>query len=261
MIQLTSENYFSQQANLEYMSCSQFKSFCDCEERTLADIAGDYKRDSSTALLVGSYVDAHFEGTLDVFKAQHPELFKRDGTLKADYVQAESIIQRVENDKLFMKYMAGEKQVIMTGKIADVPYKIKIDSYHPDKAIVDLKVVKDFEKLWNDTEKQKQSFIRYWGYDIQGAIYQEIVRQNTGKKLPFFIAAATKEKHTDFNVFAVPQEWLDEKLAFVEERTPHFARLKTVEEPAERCERCDWCKDTKILDRIVDVRDLEDTNA
>ena len=121
MIQLTSENYFSQQANLEYMSCSQFKSFCDCEERTLADIAGDYKRDSSTALLVGSYVDAHFEGTLDVFKAQHPELFKRDGTLKADYVQAESIIQRVENDKLFMKYMAGEKQVIMTGKIADVP--------------------------------------------------------------------------------------------------------------------------------------------
>ena len=71
-----------------------------------------------------------------------------------------------------MKYMAGEKQVIMTGKIADVPYKIKIDSYHPDKAIVDLKVVKDFEKLWNDAEKQKQSFIRYWGYDIQGAIYQ-----------------------------------------------------------------------------------------
>lgn len=261
MIQLTSENYFSQQANLEYMSCSQFKSFCDCEERTLADIAGDYKRDSSTALLVGSYVDAHFEGTLDVFKAQHPELFKRDGTLKADYVQAESIIQRVENDELFTKYMAGEKQVIMTGKIADVPYKIKIDSYHPDKAIVDLKVVKDFEKLWNDTEKLKQSFIRYWGYDIQGAIYQEIVRQNTGKQLPFFIAAATKEKHTDFNVFAVPQEWLDEKLAFVEERTPYFAKLKTGEEAAERCERCDWCKDTKILDKIVDARDLEDTNA
>lgn len=258
MIQLTSENYFSQQANLEYMSCSQFKSFCECEERTLADIAEDYKRDSSTALLVGSYVDAHFEGTLDIFKAQHPELFKRDGTLKSDYIQAESIIQRVENDKLFMKYMAGEKQVIMTGEIAGVPYKIKIDSYHPDKAIVDLKVIKAFEKLWNDTEKQKQSFIRYWGYDIQGAIYQEIVRQNTGKKLPFFIAAATKEKHTDFNVFAVPQEWLDEKLAFVEERTPHFARLKTGEEAAERCERCDWCKDTKILDRIVDARDLED---
>ena len=88
-----------------------------------------------------------------------------------------------------------------------------------------------------------------------------IARQNTGKKLPFFIAAATKEKHTDFNVFAVPQEWLDEKLAFVEERTPHFAKLKTVEDPAERCERCDWCKDTKILDRIVDARDLEETNA
>lgn len=255
---LTAENYFSQEANVRYMSCSQFKSFCECEERTLADIAEDYRRDSSTALLVGSYVDAHFEGTLDIFKAQHPEIFKRDGSLKSDYEQAERIIQRVESSEKFMKYMSGEKQVIMTGEIAGVPYKIKIDSYHPDKAIVDLKVIRDFEKLWNDKEKCRQSFIRYWGYDTQGAIYQEIVRQNTGKQLPFFIAAATKEKHTDHEIFSVPQEWLDEKIEKVKELSPHFARLKTGEETPTRCEKCDWCKDTKILTEIIDARDLED---
>ena len=256
MIQLTSENYFSQQANLEYMSCSQFKSFCDCEERTLADIAGDYKRDSSTALLVGSYVDANFEGTLDVFKAQHPELFKRDGTLKADYVQAESIIQRVENDKLFMKYMAGEKQVIMTGKIAGVPYKIKIDSYHPNKAIVDLKVVKDFEKLWNDTEKQKQSFIRYWGYDIQGAVYQEIVYQNTGKRLPFYIAAATKENEPDIRIIQITQNYLDEAMQVVKTNLPRIIRVKNGETKPDKCDTCDCCRHNRILTRPISINDL-----
>ena len=37
-------------------------------------------------------------------------------------------------------------------------------------------------------------FWKAWGYDIQGAIYQEVVRQNTGILLPFGLAVATKEK-------------------------------------------------------------------
>ena len=42
-----------------------------------------------------------------------------------------------------MEYMSGEKQVIMTGEIEGVPVKIKIDSYHPNKMIVDLKVMSE----------------------------------------------------------------------------------------------------------------------
>ena len=49
----------------------------------------------STALLVGSYVDRCFEGpkSFEHFKAEHPEIFKKDGTLKADYSKAEELIR------------------------------------------------------------------------------------------------------------------------------------------------------------------------
>ncbi len=113
-MELNNENYFSAEMQMRYMGTSQFKAFCKCEAAALAEIKGEYVRTKSTALLVGSYVDAHFEGTLDLFKAQNPELFKRDGSLKSEYIQAEQIINRIERDELFMLLMSGKKQVILT---------------------------------------------------------------------------------------------------------------------------------------------------
>ena len=144
MIELSSSNYYSREANEQYMSVSQFKAFTKCEFAALEEIKGRYSRAESTALLVGSYVDSFFEGTLGLFCFDHPEIMKRDGTLKADYVQAELIIERALKDKVFSKYMSGDKQVIMTGEVEGVPVKVKIDSYHEGKAIVDLKVMRSF---------------------------------------------------------------------------------------------------------------------
>ena len=144
---LTNENYFSKEADMEYMSVSQFKAFVQCEAAALASIKGEWEQPKTTALLVGSYVDAHFEGTLDLFKAKNPEIFTKQGTLKAEYKQAEEIINRIESDKEFMKYLDGEKQVIRTGEIDGIPVKIKIDALHDDK-IVDLKIMKDFAPVW-----------------------------------------------------------------------------------------------------------------
>jgi hypothetical protein len=134
-MKLTKRNYFSKKANLEYFSVSQYKSFAKCQNAALAEITGKYEREKTTALLVGSYVDAYFEGTLANFIRQNPEIFKKDGTLKADYVQAEAIIQRILKDKLFMEHLSGKKQVIMSGEICNVPVKIKIDSLLPDKIV------------------------------------------------------------------------------------------------------------------------------
>lgn len=264
MMDITKDNYYSQAAALEYMSCSQYKAFCACEEQALAEIAGDWgdwSRESSTALLTGSYIDAYFEGTLEEFRAAHPEIFKRGGELKADYAQAENIIKRLERDPKFMRYMSGEKQVIMTGEIGGVPYKIKMDSYHEGKAIADLKIMRDFAPIWNERARRRQSFVRYWGYDTQGAIYQEIVRQNTGERLPFYIAAATKERYTDYDIFGVPQEWLDERLEEVRRLSPHFAELKRGEGEPKRCGRCGWCRETKTITYIKDARELENFYA
>lgn len=247
MNSLNDKNYYSSEMNQHYMSCSQFKSFQTCEAAALAELRGEYKREVTDALLVGSYVDAHFEGKLDIFRAQHSEIFKKDGELKVQYKQAEKMIQRAERSELFMQFMSGEKQVIMTGEIAGVPSKIKIDSYVPDKCIVDLKTIKDFQLLWNPEKKQRQHFINFWGYDLQGAIYREIVRQNTGKTLPFYIAAVTKESEPDLDVLWVPEDDLDSALEIVTSLAPRFQKLKNGEIEPQRCGHCDYCRFTKVL--------------
>ena len=126
---LTAENYYSQEANEEYMSVSQFKDFCGtygkmpCEFTAMEKLKGRWEEPKSKALMVGSYVDSYFEGTLDKFKAENPDLFKRDGTLKAEFVKADEIIQRIERDDYFMKFMSGKKQVIMTGELFGTKWK------------------------------------------------------------------------------------------------------------------------------------------
>ncbi len=240
-------NYFSENNNKNYCGSSQFKSFLRCPAQALAELNGEWKREESTSLLIGSYVDSWFEGTLDTFKAEHPEIFKKDGTLKSEYIKADEIIARVSRDELFMKYMGGQKQAIRTGEIEGVPFKIKMDSYHKGKAIVDLKVIKDFQPLWNEERGIRQSFIEYWGYDYQAAIYQAI----EGNKLPFYICAVTKETDPDFEVIQIPQTWIDSAMAIIKNEIGIIDAYKRGELEAPRCEKCAYCRQTKKLSRVI----------
>lgn len=76
-MELTAENYYSPEANAEYMSVSQFKSFAGtdgklaCEAEAMAELRGEWEMKKTTALMVGSYVDSYFEGTLDDSRSVH----------------------------------------------------------------------------------------------------------------------------------------------------------------------------------------------
>lgn len=250
---LTAENYFSKESNEEYLSVSQFKSFVGtlgrpaCEAEAMAKLHEEWDTEKSTALLVGSYVDAHFEGTLNIFKAQNPEIFTKGGDLKAEYKRANEIINRIERDPLFMKFMSGEKQTIMTAEMFGAKWKIKIDSYHPNVCIVDLKTMKSIRDAEYTKDFGFMDFIKFWGYDIQAAVYQKVVEINTEKKLPFYIAAASKEKEPDIEIIQLEQNFLDEALARVESQVPKILALKKGEIEPFRCGACDYCKHTKIL--------------
>ena len=257
---LTNENYFSPENQRKYMSVSQFKAFDKCPACALAELLGRYEREKTAALLVGSYVDAHFDGTLDVFKAKHPELFKRDGTLKSEYINAGKMINRVEQDALFMEYMSGQSQVIMTGEIEGVPVKIKLDSYHPGRMIVDLKCMKDFAPIYKPGQGCL-SWVEAWEYDLQGAVYQEIVRQNTGERLPFYLAAVTKEREPDIEIVEIGQEFLDFQLDRFRKNVQRFDAIKQGVIEPERCEKCDWCKATKVLTKPITLEDLNFDNT
>lgn len=240
-MKLTNENYYSAEANLAYMSVSQVKSFAQCEAAAMAELRGEYTRPKTTALLVGSYVDAWFDGTLDQFRVINPEIFRKDGALRAEYVQAEQIIDRVQRDPLFMEYMAGEKQAIRTGEVCGVPFKIKMDSYHADK-IVDLKVMREMRPIMG------KSFVEHWRYDWQGAVYQAV----EGNGLPFFLAVATKEDVPNIEILQIPQWRLDECLAEMRPFIERAALVKAEKAEPTRCGVCPYCRATKVLDKPLD---------
>jgi hypothetical protein len=249
---LTAKHYFSANNNMKYCGSSQFKTFLKCPAMAMAELKGEWQREESSALLIGSYVDSWFEGTLEQFKAEHPEIFKRDGTLKSEFIKADEIIARVSRDELFMKYMGGKKQAIKTGEICGVPFKIKMDSYHKGRAIVDLKIIKDFEPLWDEEDGCRKDFIQYWGYDYQAAIYQAI----EGNKLPFYICAATKEATPDIAVIEIPQAWIDSAMSIIKNEIGLIDAYKRGEIEPPRCEKCRYCKETKKLSRVISADEL-----
>ena len=273
---LTAENYYSREANMEYMSVSQFKAFDRCQAAAMAELRGEYAPAASTAMLVGGYVDAWFSGELPLFQAQHPEIFKRDGTLKSEYIKAQEIISRMESDDLFSLLMAGKKQVILTGEIAGVPFKGKVDSLldaeacqnivklfpetaevlgeSPRGAIVDQKVMRDLRPVWSDEDHSKLPFVEAYGYDIQGAVYRELESHG----LPFVLAVGTKEAVTDLAALTISDADLTSALYQVEDRAPYYQKIKRGELQPRRCEHCDYCKATRQLTGIIDYRDLVD---
>ena len=45
---------------MEYMSASQYKAFLECPAAAMAEIRGEYTREETKALTLGSYMDALF---------------------------------------------------------------------------------------------------------------------------------------------------------------------------------------------------------
>lgn len=258
---LTSSNYFSTEANKSFWSVSQFKAFDNCEAAAMAELEGEHEREMTDSLLIGSYVDAYFSHELDEFMGEFGDVvYTKKGELRAEYGRANEIIDRIESDSLMMAYLDGRKQVIRTGELFGVEWKIKIDVLHGDK-IVDLKIVKDFGDVYKDGFGYRP-WIEAWGYDIQGAIYQRIEQIGSGRPepLPFYIVAATKEKTPDIDIIQIPQHVLDAAFKVVENKIDHFDLVKNGDIEPKRCGVCDYCKATKVISepRVYEIEEASD---
>ena len=264
------DDYYSPDANYEYMSASQLKAFIGtpgipaCEERALADITGEHVRPESKALTIGSYVDVMLTGTEEEqheFRESHPEMISSrgptKGQLKFEYRSVDDMVARAfadaDNGGIFMKALTGERQKVVTGEICGHKFKGRIDVLG-DGFITDLKTVESVNKRYFN--EGYYDFISWWGYDLQGAIYQELVYQSTGERLPFYIAALSKQTPCDIDLLQVPQDRLDEAMMRVTQDTlDRIAAIKNGEERPKRCGHCDWCRMTKVIrkPRILEV--------
>ncbi|AQW23466.1 PD-(D/E)XK nuclease-like domain-containing protein [Clostridium perfringens] len=260
-MEINKDNYFSLEADREYFSVSQFKSFKECEAKTMAKLNGTCVDGTNDAFTLGSYVHLWSEGgNLGDFRMQHPEMFRKDGDLKANFKVADKMIETLSKDPLIEKVREGQKEVIFTGELYGAKWKIMIDIYNPSsKYFADLKTTRSIQmKYWNEELRVKQNFIEYYDYLLQMAVYAEIERQNRGGEdyLQPHIIAVSKEEIPDKAVILVGTEFIKDKLLEVEALLPHFIRVKNGEEVPTRCEHCDYCRSTKQISKIIHYTEL-----
>ena len=263
MLKLNEDNYFSKDADRQYMSVSQYHNFVGtlaypgCYAKANAKLHGDFEEQPSNAMLIGSYVDSYFEGTLDKFKNDNPQIFTNKGELRSDFKLAEKLIEVAENDVYFMKFIHGsEKQIILTGEIGGVTWKGKLDYLFPKICIVDLKCMKSIrDRTWVEGHG-KVNYIDAGGYIDQAAVYQRLVEINYGIKLPFFHAVLSKESPIDHEIIEIPQILMDEALENILKQLPDVMHSKESDLPAHRCGLCNFCISTKKLSSPTSYHDL-----
>ena len=170
-MELTRDNYYTPEVDWEYMSCSQYQAWNECEARELAILQGRWQPEEKEAFLVGNYFHTHFESpeAHEQFCNEHFDKIFKTKTIKgkggapdqtvvtgkyAPYEQADKMIQTAENDELIQSLVGlpGENEMIMHGKLFGVPWRIRLDKYVPDgRMIIDYKTVANIGELkWSD---------------------------------------------------------------------------------------------------------------
>ena len=256
-MRLNESTYYTPEMNWKYYSKSQISGFIDCEARAAAELDGLYVRQPSQALLVGQYVDEALTGDLDAWLKEHPEVLKRDGTLKSEFVQAQAMVDRAKQDPVFMSFLEGDHQKIVTGKLfGQYLFKGKYDVFRPDR-IVDLKTVRDMNSVYLPGQG-RVDFATAWGWPLQMAIYQELYRVRYHKQLPCYLAVITKEDPSDLAIIEIEQERMDAELEWLKNVMPRIDAVKNRIIMPERCEHCAYCRATKKLTGAIALSDIDE---
>lgn len=268
---LTSDNYYSPEADQEYMSCSQYQDFLRCEAAAMAKIHGVYTPTASEALIVGNYFhtalesdeahkafcDEHFE---DIYKTRQD---KKTGELivtgkYAPYAKADEMLSVAKSDPLISSIIAvpGKHEVIMTGELFGVPWRVRIDKYVADsRTIVDWKTAADFGRTeYNPATATRESFLEYLGYLMRAAVYSEIEKQNAKSEddPKFLIVAISKQDPPDKGVYLLNhRQRYDYELEIIKTNMERIRRVKSGQVKPRRCGKCEYCRSTKRLTHIV----------
>ena len=252
-MELTHENYFSVEANKEYMSVSQFKEFSKCQAKALSLMNGEYSTEEKAAFLEGHLFEAMVSGEEDLFFMQHPEILASrgptKGEIKANFKDAIAAASKVKMQQFIMdKIKTCDKQVILTGEIEGIKVKCCLDLLDlKNQKIYELKCMKNFNDIWNKENRIYEPWYRSYNYVLQLAVYQEIVRQNYDIICDTHLIAATKESEPDIQCLEFDNELLKVELENFKSNIRLFDGIKKGTTPAERCEHCDFCKMTKKI--------------
>lgn len=263
-MKLDMDNYYTPEADLAYMSCSQYQGFLECEAKQMAKLQGRYTEEPAEALIVGNYVHTYMESDeaherfcqehfYDIYKTKAN---KKTGELEvtgkyAAFVTADRMIECIDQDRTLAKFraMPGHIEEIMTGTIFGVPWRIRMDKrIEKPRIIVDWKTSANIRELYyNRDTREWETFIEKYGYMMRAAIYSEIEKQNTGctDDPHFLIVAISKQDPPDKGLFSLNhRDRYAYELERVKQNLPRIMRVKDGSEPPRRCGKCEYCRAT-----------------
>jgi len=266
-MELTRENYYKAEANQEFLSCSAYDSYMECEAAALAKERGRFRPKASKAFVLGNYFHTYFESqeAHDEFIKDHAEdLFTKtsitpkvlkSGIVKiptpvklADTKKIDTMIRTVMNDDLMRRFieMPGENEKIMTGTLFGVPWKMRMDKVVPG-IIIDYKTCASIWETSYDPEQQRRvTFVEKYGYTKRAAVYREIYKQNMGEYPLFLLLCVSKEDPPDKEPILVSNEQvLQYELSKIQDRTPRIQRIRDGSIKPLRCGTCEYCRLTK----------------
>ncbi|NRD80333.1 PD-(D/E)XK nuclease-like domain-containing protein [Bacillus sp. BRMEA1] len=258
---LTSSNYHSNEANQQYLSVSQFKNFMECEAKAMAKLSGAYIEPSSNALIVGSYVHAALESD-EAFRQFVEEnngaIFKARGGKYSDFELADKMIEVLKNDKFAIFALEGEKEQIYTAHLFGTDWKIKVDSInHQRRTFTDLKTTQELHKrYWSTKYDEWVSFVEAWDYVLQMAVYRRILEENLGYTYTPYIVAVSKENHPNKAVLHFDESRFAFEYEYLEMKMERVLAVKSGKEQPRRCEKCDYCRSTKLLKDTMEIGEL-----
>lgn len=248
---LTEENYYSVEADNEYMSCSQYQGFMECEAKQLAKLQKRWVEEPTDAFIVGNFFHSHFESreAHQTFCIEHMDrIYTKasikkyenakavmekelavDGTSKiipeehleflSPIKQAVKMIDVVERDPLMRQFidLPGEHERIVSGTLFGVKWRGKLDKYVRDlRFIIDYKTVANiWETTYNPVTKTRETFVEKYGYLMRAAVYSIIEMQeyyNIGFEEAYKKLQADECDAAEFILLCVSkQEYLDKE--------------------------------------------------
>ncbi|MBB6446502.1 PD-(D/E)XK nuclease-like domain-containing protein [Bacillus benzoevorans] len=255
---LTSNNYYTNEMDMLYMSVSQFKNWIQCEAKTAAKLKGEYIEPTSNAMLVGSYTHAAFENDEEFHKfieENNSSIFKKNGSKYTDFETADRMIETLKADPFAMFAMEGEKEQIFTANLWGSDWKIKVDSInHERKTFSDLKTTQDLHKrYWSEKYDGWVSFVESWDYVLQMAVYRRVLQENLGFTYTPYIVAVTKENPPNKAVIHFDESRFDFEYEYVKMKMERILQVKSGDAEPVRCGKCDYCRGTKRLTDTIEV--------
>lgn len=266
---LTQENYYTPDADMAFMSCSQFQSFCECEAREMAILQGRWVAEEKETFLVGNYFHTYFEGEdahRQFVSENADKIFKKQTKAQAaagifekyaPFAMADRMIDTATADPVIQSILEipGENEKILTGEIFGVPWRIRMDKYCQDsRLIVDYKTVANiWETKWSDEFHAKVSFIDAYGYMFRAAVYSEIEKQavHSEKDPQFLIVAISKQDPPDKEALLLNhRQRYEYELQKVRDKLPQIMMVKQGMVRPTRCGVCEYCRATKRLEGV-----------